>query len=80
MLLVSKKKRPGFPKRYSNGGSQLFSTSSVWGKIGYWDYFRKKTILMQLQAGKDLSDISSLSIEEIMDDAPPQIREDTPIT
>ena len=39
----------------------------------------EKTILRQILAGKDLQQISKLPIEEIMEDAFPQVSEDAPL-
>lgn len=40
----------------------------------------EKTILRQILAGKDLSQISKLATEEIMEEAFPQVGEDAPLT
>jgi predicted transcriptional regulator len=40
----------------------------------------EKTILRQILAGKDLSQISALPAEEIMEEAFPQIDEDAPLS
>lgn len=39
----------------------------------------EKTILSQVSAGKDLSQVSALSIGEVMDEAFPQVGEDAPL-
>jgi predicted transcriptional regulator len=39
----------------------------------------EKTILFQVLAGNELSEVSKLSVEEIMDEAFPQVGEDTPL-
>jgi predicted transcriptional regulator len=39
----------------------------------------EKTILSQVLAGKELAQISTLSVEEIMDEAFPQVGEDAPL-
>jgi predicted transcriptional regulator len=39
----------------------------------------EKTILSQILAGKELSEVSTLSVEEIMDEAFPQVSEDAPL-
>jgi len=40
----------------------------------------EKTILRQILAGKDLSQISKLPIEEIMEESFPQVSEDAPLS
>ncbi len=40
----------------------------------------EKTILSQVLTGKDLAQVSTLSIEEIMDEAFPQVGEDAPLS
>jgi predicted transcriptional regulator len=40
----------------------------------------EKTILSQVSAGKDLSQVSALSIGEVMDEAFPQVGEDAPLS
>ena len=40
----------------------------------------EKTILRQILAGKDLAQISKLPIEEIMEEAFPQVSEDAPLS
>ena len=40
----------------------------------------EKTILSQVLAGKDLAQISTLSVEEIMEEALPQVGEDAPLS
>lgn len=39
----------------------------------------EKTILSQVSAGKDLSHVSTLSVEEVMDESFPQVGEDAPL-
>jgi len=40
----------------------------------------EKTILSQILAGKDLTQLSTLPVKEIMDEALPQVGEDAPLT
>lgn len=40
----------------------------------------EKTILSQISAGKDFSKISTLSVEEVMEEAFPQVGEDAPLS
>jgi len=40
----------------------------------------EKTILSQVSAGKDLSQVSALSVEEVMDEVFPQVGEDAPLS
>lgn len=58
------------------GYSQLpvFNGEQVIGCIS------EKAILNQVTAGKELSQISQKSVEEIMEEAPPQIGENAPLT
>lgn len=59
----------------NHGFSQLpvFDGEKVVGSIS------EKTILEQMASGKDLSEISKLAIEEIMDESFPQIGKNTPL-
>lgn len=59
----------------NHGYSQLpvFDEEKVVGSIS------EKTILEQMASGKDLSEISKLAIEEIMDESFPQIGKNTPL-
>lgn len=59
----------------NHGYSQLpvFDEEKVVGSIS------EKTILEQMASGKDLSEISQLAIEEIMDESFPQIGRNTPL-
>lgn len=58
------------------GYSQLpvFDGERVVGSIS------EKTIMSQIMAGKDLSQVSTLPVEAIMDEAFPQVMEDTPLS
>jgi len=59
-----------------HGYSQLpvFDGELVIGSIS------EKTILSQIASGKDLNQLSKLSVVEIMDEAFPQVGEDTPVS
>jgi predicted transcriptional regulator len=56
-----------------------YSQLPVYDGEGVVGSISEKTILLQVKAGKDLNLISSSLVEEIMDEALPQVGEDTPV-
>lgn len=60
-------------KKYGYSQIPVFNGKQSVGSIS------EKTILRQILAGKDLAQISLMTVEEIMEDAFPQVGEDAPL-